>query len=384
MCCPWYYASPEQRDAACRRVVGFLNKPRRAAARQIVADLQILIAEEILSKAFKDAHRRHHDEATAAAEVRVYRQELAILMAHEEQAIRATVTTLMEWWLETVRTTTVTVPRLIEEFLPRAADQIAGTLVFNRYLPQRLSHQEAPELIWGVLLLRVAERVIVRSGVQDRIQRGLVVILSRAHRTAWTYRGMGPAVTFWRTAVRWSDRQPPQLPTASLSDPDAASGEPHRMGRTPSALDALDHQRRPHRSNVWALCQALLGDEQAIQLWMIDVLHDDHHLSYNEMRSARHVDGILASWRRLLHPDELPPDVTWAEVQAVFRTMAARATRPGILMDSALRQCHCRLWRTLVYRATTLRQVLLLAQQPWRSQPSLAYTVLRLVLRGLT
>jgi hypothetical protein len=99
-----------------------------------------------------------------------------------------------------------------------------------------------------------------------------------------------------------------------------------------------------------------LGRDGAIKYWILSILKEDRLKKDRHQTRDRDEEKLWDEMAELalqpccgiLDDNDLPPSVTWPEVQKMFQAMAQRSrTNPGALTADALRQFYARASRKL-------------------------------------
>jgi hypothetical protein len=361
----WQYLTEEEREEYRTRVRAWLNQPDRESSHKIVLYLSELAVDKLVYYAFGRFYERQREtgapkthqgevwerhlekaEVEAAASTRVCCDELRALAALDKEATREVLDGTMKWWVKERKTGQ---SGDLDLLLERCADQLAAVLVFKNLPPaEDMNHK----ISWDVLLHRVVQRIILpRLGgpsSKDSVNDCILAILERAEK--FDYQGLGQAIEFFTEAYRLKIlRGPPQLDTEPIPEPEPKEDEESRPVRLPSSLivpsileqiierheDELTRQLR--REKLWSIRKEV-DQEVVLRFWILFILKEDRQRSWDEIAGL-----VLQPRCGILSDDDLPPDVSWGEVQGAFQTMAQRSRAiPDKLTSAALRKFYSR------------------------------------------
>jgi hypothetical protein len=152
--------------------------------------------------------------------------------------------------------------------LELCADQLAALLVFKN-----LKDRHLDQILSGVLLHRVAERVILsRCGgfiTEDGVSNCIAVILKGAQEDSiWRYEGLGQAINYFTTVYRNEERR-------------RAVQDPHILEGSPQAQSASDLPST--RPLLFTELAQTLEHEAAMQYWILQRLKEDRQCAWSEV-----------------------------------------------------------------------------------------------------
>ncbi len=279
----------------------------------------------------------------------------------------------------------------IDLLVKRCADQVAAAIVFKQLScseDKNLSPWDKSDqrLFWHPLLRRVAKQIVLprfrlryqpKDELDERVGECVEAIL-KGSSAGFSYRRLSEAITFFTEAYRLyllqqlrnnNEHQtvgtPQESPMAEKEqaehrqeqgrqvwlDPSLSKGHPHPSKRPQSQTlqvleDALESEQhaaedRDHlQRSAWqswnAIVERLKSRTEAIKYSVIYRLRERHRKTSSEIAPL-----VLERRCGILDEDDLPPSVTWEEVQQVFQEMANRSPVNTVTAD-ALRQCYSR------------------------------------------
>ena len=346
-------------------------------------------------------------EEEAASRTNACKDDLVDSVRQDKDATRVALIGTMDWWRKERQTGK---PGHLDGLLERCADQVAAVLVFKNLPNLRLLETLRVKLWWDPLLDRVARAVIIyqqrelakqegRRSMQtfvseDQLHRCIESMIKHADPKKFSFETVGQAMRFFATGLDFDEKQDrrrtrsPQpeheqpLPESKPTrDKEGRGDTERRFMHTPFELTAditgkkiLEHddqegerqpdqderesERQRQRQQQWESLVGALGREEAVKLRILEQLLGRNEPGWEEKLGWEEI-AVLVSRPQcgILDNEDLPPGVTWDEVERAFQEMAQSArTNPGVLTADALRKFYSRTREKLEERQRLRKQ----------------------------